>query len=678
MDVYDSVETISGVGPALAKKLRQAGLSTVADCLAYAPRRYDDFSHVTPIVQLRPGPVSVQAKITSVSGRYVRRGMHVTEAIAQDGTGSVRLVWFNQPYRARVLKQSAHYFISGEFKLARQRFSIMNPAAELVSGFPRNAARIIPVYRESYDLKSNEIRRVISACLPFVRGLPETLPAWLVSEYELMEYAAAVENLHFPASSEELAAARQRYGFEEVFQLALAALLNKRELQKNTALQISFNEQLARSFVSQLPFTLTDDQRKSAWRIFKDMQRTEPMNRLLEGDVGSGKTVVATMAAIMAIEQGYQVALMAPTELLARQHAETVKSLLAPLTDRPAVGLLTGGLKAKDKSSLRKQIETGKVTFIVGTHALITDAVEVKRLGLVIVDEQHRFGVEQRKRLQQKAGHMPHVLHMTATPIPRSLALTLYGELDVSILKHKPSGRKPIETKLVPSKARAQVYREVEQQLQQGRQVFVVCPLIKKSDAVAAQSVNELYESLRTTHFKYWRVGLLHGKLSSQQKETVMNDFAAHKLDILVTTTVIEVGVDVPNASVMLIEGSERFGLAQAHQLRGRVGRSTHQGYCYLLLSDRVEPSRRLRALASSNDGFRLAELDLEIRGPGSIYGTFQHGALDLRVASLSDQTMIENARNAARTCVDSGEDLLQYPYLQQRVQRLRSITNLN
>ncbi|MEO7364354.1 MAG: ATP-dependent DNA helicase RecG, partial [Candidatus Saccharimonadales bacterium] len=467
-------------------------------------------------------------------------------------------------------------------------------------------------------------------------------------------------------------------GFEEVFCLSLAALLNKQENQRVQALVVAFDEALAREFVGHLPFRLTGAHRSCIWQIYLDMQRAGPMNSLIEGDVGSGKTVVATMAALMVIKAGWQVALMAPTELLARQHAETVHRLLLPMGLADQVGLLVGGLPAAAKRRAQTAIASGQTRLMIGTQALIQEKVNIDKLALVIVDEQHRFGVDQRKTLQAKAGHMPHVLSMTATPIPRSLALTLYGELDISLLAEKPIGRLPIITQICSPNSRKQLYETVDGELETGRQLFVVCPLITDSEVLQVRSAETVYSELQTSVFRHRRIGLLHGKLKSAEKAAIMQQFVDHELDILVSTTVIEVGVDVPNATIMLVEAAERFGLAQLHQLRGRVGRSQHQGYCYLMLSDSKPPSRRLRALESSGDGFKLAELDLELRGPGAIYGLQQHGQLDLRVAKLSDTKLIAAARAEAQAIIDSRQDLLQYTQLMTNVTRLRTVTNLN
>lgn len=737
MVLTSPITELKGVGEELAKKLAILGVKTIGDLIENYPRRYEDFSNVVSLNKIRPGPTTIEAKISQVTGRYVRRAMHITEALASDTTGSVHLVWFNQSYRATGIKHGQSYFISGEYALRRGRFSITNPAVELVSDFPVNTARIIPVYRETKGLKSFQIRKLVRWSADIVKEMPEHLPDWLLNEQKLTDYKSATLQMHFPSSEAELAKAKKRLGFEEIFGLTLAALLNKQDLTHEKGLAIPFRRQLAKDFVAKLPFKLTDAQRKATWRIYQDMagghthhtdlplseadrtagasgtgsgfssallnhrsnstalsatrgensssaqlrespKHTVPMNRLLEGDVGSGKTVVAAMAALMAMKQGFQVALMAPTAILARQHADTIYKLLDSVGFGGQVGLLVGSLKPKAKSLMHQKIKSGEVRLIVGTHALISEKVDMHKLGLIIVDEQHRFGVEQRKKLQAKAGHMPHVLHMTATPIPRSLTLTLYGELDISVLDELPPGRKTITTKICSPNSRTQLNAQIDKQLESGRQMFIVCPLISDTDLSRGLSAEEVYERASKKEFKQRRVGLLHGKLKSGEKDKVMQAFLNHEYDILVSTTVVEVGVDVPNATIMLIEGAERFGLAQIHQLRGRVGRGAHQSYCYLMPSDSRAPSQRLRALETITDGFKLAELDLQLRGPGAIYGTTQHGILDLRVAQLTDIKLIAAARNAAQNFIDRGEKLTEYPHLNSRVSTLRAVTNLN
>lgn len=668
---------LKGVGETVAKKFNQLGVASIDDLLEYYPRRYEDYSTLAPIAQLKPGNVSIEAVIKQANGRYVRRGLHITEAIASDDSGSVRLIWFNQPYRAAALKTNQKYFISGLYELRRQRFAIQNPSVELVSDLPVNTARILAVYRETKGLSSHQIRLAVHQALE-VAKIEETLPAWIIRDHKLLSRAQAIRSLHTPDSISELDEARRRLGFEEVFQLTLASLLNKLANQSERALKISFNEKLARDFVSHLPFKLTDAQRRTIWQIYQDLQKEQPMNRLIEGDVGAGKTVVATMAALMVLAEDKQVALMAPTELLARQHAETIYQLLQPLGQADKISLLVGSQSSAHKQLAHQAIRHGQAGFLIGTQALIQSKVDMQALALVIVDEQHRFGVDQRKLLMAKAGHMPHVLSLSATPIPRTLALTLYGELDISVLDQKPPGRQPIITELVSPNARSRLMVQLDKLLAAGRQMFVVCPVITDSKVLEVNSVETVYKRLADVEFKHRRVGLLHGKLPPATKQAVMQQFVDGELDILVSTTVIEVGVDVPKASIMLVESPERFGLAQLHQLRGRVGRDQNQGYCYLLLSDSQTPSRRLQAMATSHDGFRLAELDLELRGPGAIYGTSQHGALDLRIAKLTDTKLIATARGAAQNFIAKDENLLQYKHLANKVGRLQTVTNLN
>lgn len=677
MELNEPLTSIKGVGEVLAKKYHKLGIYSIEDLIYYTPRRYDDYSEIQTIAKLRPGTVTIKCRIQHKNSRYVRRGMHITEAIASDETGSVRLVWFNQPYRAGSLLDNVDYYIRGEFGLRRQHLTIQNPAIEKVSDFPVNAARIVPTYKTTKGLTSLQISKTVRNLVPYIHGLSETLPDWILNERGLIPLSEALMSLHFPNSIKEIDLAKERLGFEEVFSLTLAALLNKYESKREKALNIPFVEEKAKNFVKSLAFELTDSQRKIIWQIYKDMQKTHPMNRMIEGDVGSGKTVVACMAALMVMEAGYQVALMAPTEVLARQHAETLHSLLDPMKLNGGIALLVGSMSKAQKESAYMQIKQGKARLIIGTHALIQEGLNMHNLGLVIIDEQHRFGVEQRKALQAKAGHMPHVLSLTATPIPRSLALTLYGELDISLLTDKPAQRKPVITKIISPNSRAQLYDLVEQQLKIGHQAFFICPLINDSETTAGRSVDTVFTEL-DKRFKQYTVSAMHGKIKAQEKEKIMQDFFDQKIGVLVSTTVIEVGIDIPNATVIVIEDAERFGLAQIHQLRGRVGRDVYQSYCYLISSDSLTPSRRLRALEQSNDGFKLAELDLDLRGPGAIYGTFQHGALDMRFANLSDMSLISNARIAAQEFIDKDENLLEYKVLHSNVSRLRSVTNLN
>lgn len=677
MELTQGLEYLKGVGPAIATKFGAIGIHTVADLLDYFPRTYSDYSEITPIAKIVPGLVTVEAEIKQSTGRYVRRGMHITEAVASDATGSVRLIWFNQPYRLQAMKPGQKYFITGKLELKRQKFSITNPSMEQLTDFPLHTARIVPIYRESKGITSTLLRRVLYQVLKAAYLLPDPLPSTIKHTYKLMPYGEAVKELHFPSSKVNFAHARRTIGFIEVFELMLASELNKQENQHEIAPAIPFEEALAKKFVAALPFQLTDAQRRAAWSIYQDIAKPVPMNRLLEGDVGSGKTVVAGMAAMMAINNGLQAALLAPTELLARQHAETLSELFMSIGQGEAVSLLVGSLKPAQKKIAHARIASQDIKFIVGTQALLQESVMLKNLGLLIIDEQHRFGVDQRKKLLKTAGHMPHVLSMTATPIPRSLALTLYGELDISLLDAMPLGRKSIITKIISPNSREPMYQAIEQELEQGRQIYIVCPSIKASTVIAAPSAEQMYEKLRKTIFKHRKMGLLHGRLKDDEKNSVMEQFVSGKLDIIVATTVIEVGISVSNASVMVIEGADRFGLAQMHQLRGRVGRSEDQGYCYIVPSDSKAPGQRLRALERSTNGFELAELDLELRGPGAIYGTLQHGELDLRIAKLSDAPLLASARKAVRDFVET-QKLQDHPELARRVRTAQAIVTLN
>jgi ATP-dependent DNA helicase RecG len=470
--------------------------------------------------------------------------------------------------------------------------------------------------------------------------------------------------------------ARERLAFEELFQLLLASQLNRKENAKLVGWHIPFDQRIVADFVARLPFELTNAQRRAAWDIIQDFERQTPMNRLLQGDVGSGKTVVAALAARSSAHAGFQTALMAPTEILASQHAETLSQLLTPFG--VSVGLLTGSVKGAARKTLYEQIVAGDVDVVVGTHALIQESVQFRKLGFVVIDEQHRFGVKQRQELLKKSQYMPHLLAMTATPIPRSLALTVYGELDVSVLNELPKGRKPIATKIWSPTSRAQLYEKVDAEIAKGRQAYIICSLIDENPDNDVKSVQAEYKKLQNSRFAHRSIGLLHGKLKPEEKDEVMKRFASGELDILVSTTVVEVGVNVPNATVMMIENADRFGLSQLHQLRGRVGRSVYQSYCYLVMSDSSKPSERLREIEKSNDGFYLAEVDLKLRGPGEIYGRAQHGALNLQIATLSDTKLIARAQKEARTFVESGTDLLQYKQLAAQVEQYQRLTTLN
>ena len=758
MNLSTSLDQIKGVGPKTAAQLRQAGLQTVGDILTFLPMRHEDFTQVAPIAELKPGKATIRARCEKISTRPVRRGLRLTTAVLADDSGKLNAVWFNQPYRAQQLGGSDEWFyFSGVFEYNYGRYQLTNPSAEAAKQLPVQADRLLPVYHAVRGLKTTVVRKVIEQLRPLMSVLPETLPPSVVQSEHLVSRAAAISAMHFPRSDAEVRQARERLAFEELFELVLASQLNKIDNQKLAGFAIPFEQSVVQDFVQNLPFALTNAQRRAAWDILQDFERAAPMNRLLQGDVGSGKTVVAGLAARQAASAGYQTAFMAPTEILARQHAETLSQLLVPFG--VSVGLLIGGAKGKARTILYEQIASGAVDVVVGTHALIQDKVKFHRLGFVVIDEQHRFGVEQRQKLLGKVGDaksskgdnacsesviinnttgddtgssspclarepraarlvsrdeaaviitdsepipspvistesvaadsepisspastpfMPHLLAMTATPIPRSLALTVYGELDVSILNERPRGRKEIITKIVSPPSRASAYAAIDEQLAAGRQAYVICSLIADSSASDRKSVEAEYKRLKNSIFGHRRIAQLHGKMSAAEKDRIMQDFKDKKYDILVSTTVVEVGVDVPNATIMMIEDADNFGLSQLHQLRGRVGRGDHQSYCYLMLGTNNKPSQRLREIEKSNDGFHLAEVDMQLRGPGEIYGRMQHGALNLQIATLADTQLIARAQKAAKRFIASGEPLENYPLLAEKVRHNQRLTTLN
>ena len=676
MNLLSSLETIKGVGEKTAQQFADAGLFTVGDLITFLPRTHEDFSEVVKISHIHPGKATIKARCEKIATRPVRRGLRITTATLADDSGKLQAVWFNQPYRETQLKGGDEFYFSGEFEFNYNKYQLTNPSSEKVSEMPAQTGRLLPVYRAIKGLKSQLVRKILVELRPLMAMLPETFPGGIVKAENLISYSDAILGMHFPKTSDDIARARERLAFEELFQLLLASQLNKQENAKLEGWHIPFDQKVVASFVSQLPFELTGAQRRAAWEIIQDFERQTPMNRLLQGDVGSGKTVVAGLAARQAAHAGFQSAIMAPTEILASQHAETLTKLLAPLG--LSVGLLTGSVKGEARKVLYQQIKDGGVDVVVGTHALIQEAVKFHKLGFVAIDEQHRFGVKQRQELLKKSVHMPHLLAMTATPIPRSLALTVYGELDVSILNELPKGRKPIATKIWSPISRQQLYGKIDAAIAAGRQAYIICSLIDENPENDVKSVQAEHKKLQNSVFAHRKIGLLHGKLKSEDKDAVMSDFALGKLDILVSTTVVEVGVDVPNATMMLIEDADRFGLSQLHQLRGRVGRSHHQSQCFLMTSGTEKPSQRLREIEKSTDGFYLAEVDLKLRGPGEIYGRAQHGALNLQIATLSDTKLIAKAQRAAKQFVLSGEDLLQYKQLAAAVNHYQRLTTLN
>ncbi len=674
------IESLTGVGKQLAEKLARLNIATAGDLIHHYPRRYDDFSKIIPIRLMRPGNVTFKGEVERVVGRYARaRKLHLTEAIISDGTGTVKAIWFNQPYLAKTIPTGTPVLVSGELKFKNSDLAMQSPAIEAVEEgkLTKNTARIVPVYPETEGLSSKQLRSIILPLLPLVATTEESLPEAIVESAKLMPLERALREIHFPVSQAQLAKARARLAFEELWYLILTSLVIKHEIKTESAPAIIFKVEAAKAFVDALDFEMTPHQKQSAWEIFQDMAREQPMNRLLEGDVGSGKTVVATMAATMAMASGHQAAIMVPTEVLARQHAAKIGPLLATL-GYEAVTVL-GKQPPAERTAALKRLEAGGPLLVIGTQALLGEKVSFPNLGLVIIDEQHRFGVAQRQDLKAKSGRLPHLLSMTATPIPRTLQLTVYGDLDISVIEGLPPGRQPITTRVVETKKRDATYEFINAQIDAGRQGFVVCPLVEDSELMAAKSVTAEFERLKAGPFKHRRLGLLHGRLTAPEKQAVMDAFAAGTLDLLVATSVIEVGIDVPNASVMLVENAERFGLAALHQLRGRIGRGVHPSHCFLVADSKAPGTvERLQALEKSQDGFRLAQIDLELRGPGQIYGRRQHGTLDVQLADIGDAKLLAAVRGEALKFLSDPGAMLKYPKVAAKVNSLKAVTSLD
>lgn len=678
IDLDLPVEALKGVGAEMARKLRRLHIATVGDLLKHYPRRYDDFTNVSAIAKMKPGLVTVRGKIVTAATRRARgRRLTITEAIISDDTGTIKAIWFNQAYLLRQLPIGAEVALSGKLEFRNNDLALQSPAIESAASLKDEASRIVPIYPETEGLSSRQLRNLIEPLLFRLDSLPETLPDEVITGARLLPRGQALREIHVPTSTLLLERARHRLAFEELFVIILASLSIKHDIKTEVSPQIPFRVEVAQKFTEAVGFDLTNAQRKAAWKILQDLDREQPMNRLLEGDVGSGKTVVAVMAAVMAMSAGYQVALMVPTEILARQHTQNLRPLLERLGFQ--IELLLGKQTAAVKRQATEAAASGAAHLIIGTHALLSGNVAFQNLGLVIIDEQHRFGVGQRQELKQKAGRLPHLLSMTATPIPRSLALTVYGDLDISVIDQLPPGRQVIVTKIIKFSDRDRMYQQVDEEIGSGRQVFVVCPLIEDSDKLGAKSVTAEAERLQKTAFGHRRIAVIHGKLKPEEKQDIMERYRAGAIDILVATSVIEVGIDIPNASIMLIEGADHFGLAALHQLRGRIGRGQHASFCYLLY-DNFSPgvAERLRAMERTSDGFRLAQIDLELRGPGQIYGLRQHGDLDLQLADVSDTKLVAEVRSFANDFLRDPEAMLRYPYIRETVNSLKAVTSLD
>jgi ATP-dependent DNA helicase RecG len=673
------VSSVSGIGQKRAEQLERLGVRTIRELLYLFPRRYNDFTRMKIISQLRPDEeVTVMGILERIRTQQMKRGGTLVEAYLTDESGSLRLSWFNQPWMEHQLKEGEPVIVSGKVDQYLGRLVMNAPEMEPLEREWLHAGRVVPVYPLTKDLSARVMRRLMKEVVDaWAPRLPDYLPLEVRESADLMDYGDAIAQAHFPDSWEDKEAALQRLAFDELFILHLAMLRQRYAWQARQSTPISVDDEWLSAFEASLPYQLTTAQRRAIADIRRDMASDIPMNRLLQGDVGSGKTVVAAIAIGMAVANGTQAAIMVPTSILAEQHYVTLKRILhhSPLGDQLNIALLTGSISDLERESIYTGLADGSIQVVVGTHALIQAGVAFAHLGLAIIDEQHRFGVTQRGALRDKAaGGNPHLLVMTATPIPRTLALTIHADLDLTIIDEMPPGRIPVQTRVLQPKERERGYAFVRSQIEKGHQAYIICPLIEESEKLQARSATAEYERLQKTVFSDLRLGLLHGRMRPDEKEAVMASFYRRELDILVSTSVIEVGIDVPNATVIMIEGANRFGLAQLHQLRGRVGRAEHPGYC-LLLSDQpfFDYDERLRAVEETNDGFRLAQIDWEMRGAGDILGTRQSGFGVIHFADLMDTHLVELVQREARAVYER-DPLLTLPEheaLRQLVDRI-------
>jgi len=648
---------LQGIGPRHANTLGKLGMHTLGDMLYYFPRRYEDYSQLKPIKELFYGQqVTVIGRVQSVHTRPIRGGkQQLVEAVLSDGTGALRLSWFNQPWMANRLRKGASISVSGKIEQYLGRLVMNNPDWEPIEIDNLHTNRIVPIYSLTEKITQKWLRKQMNQVVThWAPRVTDHLPESVRKAAKLPELSDALLQAHFPDSQDKLKSARKRLAFDEIFFLQMGVLRQKRDWQSVTARIFDVPDEWMEKRVNALPFKLTGAQQRAVDDILVDLGSGRPMNRLLQGDVGSGKTVVAALAAAIVANAGAQTAIMAPTSILAEQHFRSFSNILAGengVISQDAIRLLVGDTPEVEKGAIRSGLSEGIIKVVIGTHALLEDPVQFSDLQLAVIDEQHRFGVDQRAALRAKS-KTPHLMVMTATPIPRSLALTVYGDLDLSIMDEMPAGRQPVSTHLLRPQERERAYTLIRAQIKDGQQAFIIYPLIEESEKIDSRAAVDDYETLSKEIFPNLKLGLLHGRLRPDEKEDVMLKFRDKEYDILVSTTVVEVGVDVPNATVMLIEGANRFGLAQLHQLRGRVGRGSEQSYCLLIPTheDSVE-NERLQAMVESNDGFVLAERDLQQRGPGEFLGTRQSGyASGLRMASLTDVGLIEDARSHAQT----------------------------
>jgi len=680
---------LSRISEAHTKKLRRLNLFTIKDLLYHFPSRYEDFSHIYNIDKLTADSnATVAGYISNVkTTRIYKRHLTITSATITDDTGSIEMIWFNQSFVEQTLQTDKKLRVSGKVALNKKGITQFNsPNVERLERIPTSTGRLVPIYPETAGITSKWLRWQVQMILSKDIAFDDPVPQNILDTLNLQSIGDALKTIHFPKTASEVEYASKRFMFEEMFLLQIITLRTRAALSKEKSTKIPFNEKMIKNFTEALPFTLTNAQKTSSFQILTDMKKPTPMNRLLNGDVGAGKTLVAAIAALQALDHGHQVAILAPTEVLASQHFNTLLTLFEKYDY--TIGILTGTQKiygshpALTQSTTRQKmltlINSGDIQLIIGTHAVIQDDVAFNDLVLIVVDEQQRFGVAQRAALSQKSMNsndgnkktVPHFLTMTATPIPRTFALALFGDLDVSLLDEKPGNRKEIKTKLIHSNNRNKIYNFIKKEIKSGRQTYIILPLVEESDALKnVKAAKEECARLEKEIFKHQNIGLMHGRLKSKEKEILMTEFKNGKIDILVSTSVVEVGVDVPNATVMIIENAERFGLSQLHQLRGRIGRDKHQSYCFLF-SDHAN-SQRLRALEKYSDGFKLAEIDLKLRGPGEFLGSQQSGLPDGAMKNIANTKLVTLARMHAKEILISDTSLKKYPPLKKEITKL-------
>lgn len=659
MKLSDSVKYVKGVGPKMAERLEHLGIRTVEDLISFYPRRYQDWTQITKMEDLVSGEESViYGRILDVKEIHPRRGLSILNVTMTDGTGAVTLTYFNQPWKKDEFSRGLNVLAYGRAEYGYGKIQMGNAETEAVT--PEELPsfqKLVPIYPLTEGIKINRMRQMIQEALDRVEDLDENLPLETVRKEYLMERAEAIRVMHNPENETMRQAARKRMAFEELFFMQAGLLLLKRKREKGaSSVKCAPSGKLVRAVLKNFPFELTDGQKLAFRDIEDNMEGLVPMQRLVQGDVGSGKTAVAALALAKIVENGYQGALMVPTEVLAGQHYETFQQFYKGLPIR--VAYLSGQTKTSERNEILEKLAKGEIDVLIGTHALIEKDVIFAHLGLVIMDEQHRFGVKQRKALESK-GESPHILVMTATPIPRTMALSVYGDLDVSAIRGMPPGRHPVKTYAIDGSYLKRVFNFMRKEMQAGHQIYVVCPLVEKSEKQDLASAVAVYEELRDKVFPDFKVGLVHGRMKGAEKDQVMNDFKDGKIKLLAATSVIEVGINVPNATIMFVYGADRFGLSQLHQLRGRVGRGSSQSYCILYTDNRNEVTQlRMRLMCEISDGFLLSEKDLLLRGSGEFFGYHQHGMPDLKAADIiRDLPLLEEARREAAKAVDKGMD---------------------